>query len=480
MEQSKFYRTLYKLNEKERQRFLDFISSPYYNKNREIIQLTHMLLLEATPPAPKEEIYKTLYPDNEFDEKAIANLLQLGMRLLLNYLAVEQYGGQEWAHKLNLLAYIRERELAELHKGVVRDIDELRESKPLRDSEYFYEEYLYHTEADKIFLNRAKIDADESLQKKVDQLDLFYLSARLRDSCEMMNRTNILSIHYEFRMLDKLLEAVEQGWDYYRQYPAIAIFFNILMMLKEPDELKHFTLVKEGIHAHIHQFHEDEQRSLYGYLQNYCIRKVNSGSTEFYREILDTYLHMLQIGLMKKGNKNLQWDMKNMVSVGLRLKEYDLIYGLINELKPKLPEAIRDNAYTYNLANYYFETKDFKKAIKLLNSVEFTDVYYSLDAKVMLLKIYFAQEEEEAFYALIAAFKVYLLRNKRISKDIALTYHNLLKYTRKAFVFKTQPAYLQKRSHSRIQALKASVQQTRQMVNQLWLLKELDIIGGEV
>lgn len=183
---------------------------------------------------------------------------------------------------------------------------------------------------------------------------------------------------------------------------------------------------------------------------------------------------MHEIGLMKADNKNLQWDLKNMVSIALRLGEYPWTYGIINSLKPELPDDVRENAYTYNLANYYYETKDFRKATRLLQSVEFTDVYYNLDSKSMLLKIYFEQDEEESFFALVTTFKAYLNRNKLISAGTFDTYSNLMKYARKAFVYKIMLPYQRKHNYSKIASLKKTVIETKNVVNANWLLNEIE------
>ena len=473
MEQSKFIRTLEKLNKAQKQRYIEFLKSPYFNKNEDITRFVG-LVFKNNVPLVKEKLFAKLYPGKPYDARRIPDLMYKSLRLLEEFLSEEMYAGQVWTRKLNLLGHIRANELDDLYTVVEREIHELSSKKELRDSNYFYEEFMYQSEADKIYLDQSRIKADENLQNKVDQLDLFYLSAKLRDSCEMMDRKRILATDYEFNLLDNLIEAVQSDFARYSQYPAISIYFRVMLMLREPDNLEHFKILKEEVLQNIQLFARDEQRSLYGYLQNYCIRKVNSGGHEFYRELLDIYQYMLDIKLMDTDNKNLQWDLKNMVSIALRLGENDWTYKIINELKSKLPDDERENAYTYNLANYYYETKDYKKATKLLQSVDFKDVYYNLDSKSMLLKIYFEQDEEEAFFALVTSFKTYLTRNKLISADRYVTYNNLLKFARKVFGFKIMLPYQRRNSINKINALKQKLIDTKNVVNLNWLLKEIE------
>ncbi len=473
MEQSKFIRTLQKLNKAQKQRYIEFLESPYFNKNEDIRDFVG-LIFKKNIPLVKEKLFAKLYPGKPFDIRRIPDLMYKSLRLLEEFLSEEMYSEQVWERKLNLLGFIRVNELDDLYSVVEREIHELSSEKPLRDSNYFYEEFMYQSEADNIFRDQARIKVNENLQNKVDQLDLFYLSAKLRDSCEMINRKRILATDYEFHLLDNLIQAVQENFDRYANYPAISIYFKVLLMLREPENVEHFNNLKEDVSQNIHLFARDEQRSLYGNLQNYCIRKVNTGGQEFYRELLNIYQYMLDIKLMDADNKNLQWDLKNMVSIALRLGENDWTFNIINELKSKLPADVRENAFTYNLANYYYETKDYKKATKLLQSVDFKDVYYNLDSKSMLLKIYFEQDEEESFFALVTTFKAYLTRNKLISSDRYVTYNNLLKFARKAFVFKIMLPYERKHNLNKINALKQNIVATKNVVNLNWLLKEMD------
>jgi tetratricopeptide (TPR) repeat protein len=174
----------------------------------------------------------------------------------------------------------------------------------------------------------------------------------------------------------------------------------------------------------------------------------------------------------------MQWDFKNFVSLGLRIKEYDWTLEMINKFNQNLPEAIKQNAYTYNLANYYYETGDYKKATKLLNSVEFTDIYYNLDSKAMLLKIYY-KVEEESFLSLVSSFGIYLRRNKLISKDNVEIYENLIKFTKKAFLLKTKLPYERKKDYyKKVETLKEKIRQTQKVININWLLGEVDSLMG--
>jgi hypothetical protein len=72
----------------------------------------------------------------------------------------------------------------------------------------------------------------------------------------------------------------------------------------------------------------------------------------------------------------------------------------------------------------------------MLLKVEFNDVYYHLDSKSLLMKVYFELDEYDAFASLVDAFKIYLRRNQTISEVQKKTYHNFILLINKLMKFK--------------------------------------------
>lgn len=107
--------------------------------------------------------------------------------------------------------------------------------------------------------------------------------------------------------------------------------------------------------------------------------------------------------------------------------EYDWTENFITENQKYLLSEHRINAVNYNKARLCFYLKKYKEGLTQLLSVEFTDIYYSLDSRVLLLKTYYELEDLESAMSLISAFKIYLKRDSTISKYQNLTYFNFLK-----------------------------------------------------
>lgn len=126
--------------------------------------------------------------------------------------------------------------------------------------------------------------------------------------------------------------------------------------------------------------------------------------------------------------------------------------------------------------------RDYKGAIRLLQNVVFTDVFYHLGAKLMLLKMYYETEQTEPFYSLIDAFNIYLYRNKGISIYQRKSYLNLIRFTKKLFDLKINPPVSQK-FKERIVAIEKRIKSNQNIVSLVWLnerMGELENLNSTV
>ena len=83
-----------------------------------------------------------------------------------------------------------------------------------------------------------------------------------------------------------------------------------------------------------------------------------------------------------------------------------------------------------------FTKKEYDKALRMLLRVEFNDVYYHLDSKSLLMKVYYEMNEFDAFLSLVDAFRIYLRRNKFISEFQKETYSNFIQVINKLMKLK--------------------------------------------
>ncbi|MEZ5043153.1 MAG: hypothetical protein R2828_24870 [Saprospiraceae bacterium] len=418
------------LSTRERTKFQEYVHAPFFNKNEKIKQLCQSILNHAPDFNPalidKVKLYKQIYGKEAYQELRLNNLISDLLQLLYDYLAYIQYEKQPSWQKSLLLEELQDRGLHQQIQRQANRYRQLQQNAPYRSHAYFLDEYRLYEELDRLSLSVGKRGYDKNLQLKSDVLDTFYCCNKLSIACDMTSRNIVVNAGYECHFLDEIL-AQFQAKPSLQEQPAIQIYYKTLQMLLETDQADHYFGLKDLLAQHWKIFPPRELRILYHYALNYSVKKINSGQNQFYQEILDLYKILLSKKIIFKDGYLTQWTYINIVTAGIRLKDYNWTENFIKTYKESLHPDDQHNVFTYNLAALYYAQRDYKSALQLLHDVEFTDAFYHLSAKIIQLKSYYDLEETEAFFSLTEATRLYLTRNRQLSDYQKRSNANFLK-----------------------------------------------------
>lgn len=486
MRNSKLITTLMQLSPTEIKQFQAFIHADYFNKHEGIKRLTD-ILADHYPTfdndaLSKEQLFKSLFPGEKMKTQKVSDLGTYTFRLLMQFLAQQVYEQQAQQQTQNLLRGLREHELDRLfEKEMNKALSVDNTTKQLFTDEVFQQHFMLETENNLYFTAKDSRTADKSIERMSRNLDVFYLTAKLRQACEMINRQNIIQQQYNIRFLDEVEQMVDQYSEITLQAPAIAIYRCILKTLTEPQEHSHYHKLIELLNTHNTELSHTEARSMYDFAQNYCIKQINIGNREFLKEIFELYKTLLDTQILFQNNQLSQWDYKNIVTVGTRLQEFSWTEDFLHSYKEHLPEADRDNAYNYNLANFYYSCQRYDEALELLRNVRFTDIYYSLGARSLLLKVYYEAEEFDPLYSLIDSFKIYLKRNKTISEYQHMAHMNLVRLTKKITDLHLRlNVSSQERLKRDLDKIKHSMSTYHEVTNAAWVTQQIEKLEKQI
>jgi hypothetical protein len=269
--------------------------------------------------------------------------------------------------------------------------------------------------------------------------------------------------------IDEIIEHVQSN--NYSDTPPILIYHQILLSYKEPEDHGHFEKIKSLINQHIHLFPDNEVAEILDSALNYCIKKMNAGEPGFLEEAFNLYKEWLIKDLLKvRGHIN-PFHFKNIVTIGLRLKEFDWIENFIHQYSIFLESRFQENAVTFNLAQLYFYKNDYPKVIRQLSQVEYDDMTYNLNSKTLLMASYYELDEIEALGSLLDSFRVYLSRNKELPATRRKHYLNTIGIVRK--LSKLTPG-----DSKEIEKLKTEVENTQGVVSKNWIMEKLTSLSG--
>lgn len=447
----------------EWRRFKAFLDSPYYNKRSDL--LPFFQYIAATSPdfsakkLEKKIVFKKIYPSKPYEDKQ--------MRYLMNYTleAAEQFLGQQKMQAVSMLDnYILEelvdRKLEKHAKKYFEKITEKYDAVEIKPIDYYFSKYKLADIANKHISNQGLRKDDINLKLASDNLDLFYLTKKLKYSCEMLNRQRVFLTNYDLNFTNLVYDYLLGRED--ELEPLNAIYCEIYAMLTKEDASENYEHLKELMTKHTKELPEIEKKNFYSYSINFCSQQIRYGNKVKYyaNECLDLYLEGIQEEVLLDNGFLSPWNFKNVVKLGFNLKKYDWTEQFIQDYYLRLAPEFQSDALHYNLADLAYQRKNYSDAQYHLLLVEYSDIFYTLDSKVMLLKIYFEDGEFEPLFSLIASFSIYLRRNKKISNNFRITYLN----------FTSLLHQIVRATKDKIPKVVEKINQTESLTSRVWLL----------
>ena len=117
--------------------------------------------------------------------------------------------------------------------------------------------------------------------------------------------------------------------------------------------------------------------------------------------------------------------------------------------------------------------------MQLLQDVEFTDVYYNLDARSLLLQVYYELDEYDAFVSLVNSYSIFLVRNKAVSEVQFSGKMNLVKLVKVLFRLKQKMPLMKKAAFQKeFAALQEKIANTKPLANKKWLMEMVEQLNS--
>lgn len=483
MENSKVIRYLKLFNKHGLNRLESFLSSPCNHVYPDVLVLFKVLKKYypdyTASELQKEKLYSAVFPGEAFSQQKLGNNLKYLAEFIEEFLVDEQLQKKK-ALKAQLLAERLRNEDNYLYKDAIAKAALVLDKSDFTDTgEYLYLKLNYHSEKDIFFSISEARAQDNEIQLKNEGLDVWFMYHKLKIWCEMHNRQNIVSVQYNYTLQQELLAFLKKEGENIARFPAITIYHTIYLSLTEPSKEEHYRKLLDLLKRNENKLSHAELRGMYDFAQNYCIKKLNSGDISYADKLFALYQYLIEKKILFTDTGKLSpWDYKNIVTLSLRLKKNDWCHAFIERYKAFLPRDESENAYRYNLAYYYVNNEQYKEAKRLLQRVEFNDLFYQLGAKSVLLRSYYELRDEDSFFAHCESFAKLLLRHKTVSDYQRKVHLNLILHTKKIF------RLMQRRTENRSNVSKKEIDQARQKIqavkqinNLAWLLEKVEEIS---
>lgn len=479
MRQTKLIEALRTLHTRERTRWRQYVYSDFLNKHAELRRLTDYVLQFApdfnAEMLQKRRVWQHLFgPDTPFQELKINNLISDLYELLLGFLAYTRYEANLPEQLLLTANALLDRNLNGQAGGVLAKYRALFDRLPVSTARRQFLELRWWESAEILDSRQSRRIAGEHLLHQSEANDIAFVLEKLRLGAAMLSRHGLAVLQADER--PRWLPDIRQ-WcleePLLAGLPAVHVYLAALDLLENPAEAS-FDALKDQLDQHHALFEAEELAALYQYALNYCIRQINDGHPDAYREALDLYRTLLDRKVLIRQGQLSQWTYKNITTTGLRSGAFAWTEEFLHRYRDALPPAERDNAFAYNLAALYFEKGDFSSTLLTLQGVEFTDFTYHLGAKILQLKCFYLLGETEALLALMEATQQLLRRNHSLSSFGKTANLNFLRTLRQLHAWRQQKAWTPSDKWQKKRAvLLEKVQNLQPLANKDWALEML-------
>lgn len=437
MHDSRLVELLKTLSPTEQKELGRWLRSPFANQREEVTRLfDHLADRLGTAregSLKKETVYKKLFPGEAFDEKRMAyTMSRLNLAAQSWLVFAEQQSGGEAVYRLQLAKALRKRGLEQQSERELKLAEAALQSQPHRNVDFHQLSHQLHLERYESSASRQRTAA-RSFQEWSDEETIVFAAKKLSQACTALVHKAVSEANLRIDLLDELLAFVEQ-----RQLvavPAVGIYYLGYKAMTEECSGPWFGQLREAMRRHFQQFPKAEMRDIYLLAVNYCIRQINTrqqGEEQvfFLRQVFDIYTEGLEHEVFIENGMLSRFTYKNIANAGLGLKAFDWVEAFLTKYKDALEPRHREGAYLFNLASLYFRKPDYDRALGLLTRAEFDDVLHNLDARRMLLRIYFDRGEVAALDSLLDSFAIFLRRRRDVGY-LRQNYLNLIRFTKK-------------------------------------------------
>ncbi len=469
MQNNKVFSILQKFDKYEQNRLRKFVQSPYFNRNERLEKLLELLLKDLNKEDPvtsldREKIWSKIGHKGNFNDVKLRKDFSELLRLTEKFIAQEQYEKNGLHEAKFLLAGINQKKIDKLEAGTIRTANRLLDRFELKSSELYFHKFALEKQ---VFLLNQEIQA-KSEKKNIEtvskNLDIFYISEKLRYYCYILGSKRIAIHDYDLKMIDEVIQQVENSD--YSKIPVVAVYYQNYLTLTDGENDDHYFKLKTLLDEYALNFPKVEAFILYTSTLNYCARRVNAGQSKFLNEYFDIMVDFLEKEIIFLDDHLDVQVFRNIVVTALRLEEFTWAEKFIEKYQYKLKDNQRKNVVVFNTARLHWYKKEFDKVIELLRTVEYENLGYNLISKTMLLTTYYDTNEIEPLYSLLESFRAFLNRHKEIPQHRRNLYLNLIRFTKK--MVNTVP-----NDKKAIDKLRKELTETKSIANKDWLLEKL-------
>ncbi len=385
--------------------------------------------IENNDVVSKKEMFQKLFPEREFSQYKLRDLMHRLTQIIENRLAWDVLSEKPFLKQRLLLEFIANDPAMEnlLHKESNRFIKKLNGEKN-KDSQH----YLLLSEINKFlyyhpFANRYDL-GEPALPSVSQNLDSHYFLEKLKVACEMAARKNILKEKNELLLVEEIRSEILS--DKKSNYSILHLLYaKIHALLSCEDGENYLSGITGLFYKKTDEIPEADRIIIYQHLQNHFIKKYESGKLDYLHNLFELYKFGLERNIICPNGQMTDTSFTNIGLTAITLGEMKWCRSFINDYEFCLAEEIRDIATLFLQINMDFHKQRYEKLIDMEIKRE-VPVPYKLRMRVVKLKSSYELFDEkidfDEIYKGIHSFEMFIEREQQLAKIKLEPYTNLV------------------------------------------------------
>lgn len=419
MHNTKLVQIVSTFSQKERKRLEKLFRSPFFNENQQLIALIQYLVanLEKNKKEilEKEIVFAHIYPEEKYNELKMRRLISDAFQLVEQFISQLYTAKNPINQSLNVLKYYQEKNIENIYASQVKQITEEQTKISSQNASYYYTQYEILLTEVVIQTQNMKREGIDALMPTVEQLDIFYIARKLEFYCTLLTQSTVISTSIPVSFWEEISDLTHKK-PHLQAIPIIAFYRTLLNLLHYPEDTSYFEETIALLQQHPLLFNPVELQNIYATVRNYCIAKINAGNKDFEYKLWELYDNEIHNEVFLKEEKEIfPATFKNMIVLGIRLHKVAEVEAIIQQYQIYLSPVFREDVVNYCQAKVHFYKKEFRPIIKLLNQLQYDDIFFQIDVRKLLIQTYFELKEIEHLQSAMNSLRVYLYRNKTLS-----------------------------------------------------------------
>lgn len=485
MLKSKFLEIVRTFTKKELKEFRDFVTSPIYNSNKNVIRIFDIVRKHwpefKSPAIEKEKLFEVIYPDKKYNDTVMRILSSDLLSLSEEYITYKRFTRESFDKTKLLLAELKERKLNPLFVKHEREAAEILYKGGISIQDYYLNHFqLESAKIDFLISRDRQNDSGSSQIRKSEYLVTFAITNILNIVQELTEYEEVLNEKQDFRLAAEFLKSLDldRVMQYmkkhkFKYYNVVEIYYFMYKLQSEHEYEKYYSLLRESIDKNLEIFSSEEQYNLFLILESCCLTRMRYGLLSDYSGLFEVYELMLRREAFTVSSRDyMQANLfRNIFYTAVVLKKFSWAEKFISDFSGFLLPEQKEDMTNYSGAILKFERGELESALGDISKVNYGFFVFKFESRVLMMKIYYEMKSFDSVVSLMDAFSHFLAKNKNVSEVYKEQFMNFLRFLRSLIKYSQNPG---KNIKTDIHELKLTIENTRLVINKRWLLEKVN------